>query len=156
MDSQEITEPGDLAVKINRLFRVVRPSGSPEYSTEEVARLITEEGVRKQNGLTISGTYIWQLRKGYKDNPTKKHLEALAYFFKVDPSYFFDEEQGKLIGAELELVAAMRDAGVHSIALRANGLSPRSIDAIRGMIESARQLEGLEANEEPRRRRSDS
>lgn len=149
--SRETPDTGDLADKISRLFRIVHPADRPEYSTEEVARLIAQRG-----GPTISGTYIWQLKKGVKDNPTKRHLEALASFFGVDASYFFDEEQGRRIGAELELVAAMRESGVHSMALRAAGLSPRSIDAIRNMIESARQIEGLEDEVEPEQGRGDS
>lgn len=151
MTSQQTPYPGDLALKLDRLFRIVHPPGEREYSSETVARMIGQRG-----GPTISGTYLWQLRTGIKDNPAKRHLESIAAFFEVSPSYFFDEELGERIASELELVAALRDSGVHGVALRAVGLSPRSIDAIRGMIESAREIEGLEDEEEPKRRRSDS
>ena len=127
-----------LAAKLDRLFRAVHPPGRGEYSYEEVA-----SSLRKQGGPTISGTYVWQLRKGIRDNPTKKHLEALALFFGVEPSYFFDEAASAQIAAELELLAAMRDAEIRSVALRSAGLSPDSLGAIRGMIEHARRLEGL-------------
>lgn len=151
MTSQQTPDPGDLAAKIDRLFRIVHPPDKPEYSSEAVARMIKERG-----GPSISGTYLWQLRTGVKDNPAKRHLESIAGFFDVSPSYFFDEELGRRIAAELELVAVLRDKGVHGVALRAAGLSPRSIDAIRGMIESAREIEGLEDEGEPKRRRDDS
>ena len=136
-----------MAEKLNHLFDAVHPAGQGPYSNEEVAAAIQEQG-----GPTISGTYIWLLRKGQRDNPTKKHLEALANFFGVPPAYFFDDEMASHLGAELDLLAALRDASVRDIALRVAELSPDSLDAIRGMIEQVRQLE---ARSNPRPRRPD-
>jgi transcriptional regulator with XRE-family HTH domain len=127
-----------LAEKLNHLFSTVHPHGRPEHSSEEVA-----EAIGKRGGPTISATYIWQLRKGLRDNPTKKHLEALADFFGVPPAYFFDNEAAVRIDAELELLSALRDAPVRQVALRASGLSPQSLKAIAEMIDRVRQLEGL-------------
>ncbi len=87
---------------------------------------------------------MWQLRKGLRDNPTKKHLEALADFFGGPPEHFFDEDAVERIDAELDLLASMRDADVRHVALRASGLSTQTLKAITDMIERARQLEGLE------------
>jgi transcriptional regulator with XRE-family HTH domain len=136
-----------LAEKLNRLFDAVHPAGRGPYSNEEVATAIQEQG-----GPTISGTYIWLLRKGQRDNPTKKHLEALANFFGVPPTYFFDDEIAVQLAAELDLLVALRDASVRDIALRVSELSPDSLHAIRGMIEQVRQLE---ARSNPRSRRPD-
>jgi transcriptional regulator with XRE-family HTH domain len=83
------------------------------------------------------------LRKGVRDNPTKRHLEALADFFGVAPAYFFDDAAARRIDAELALLTAMRDTSVRQIALRASGLSPKSLDAIIEMVERVRELEGL-------------
>ncbi|CCF85427.1 helix-turn-helix domain-containing protein [Nitrolancea hollandica] len=127
-----------LAEKLNHLFHTVHPRNRAEYSNEEVA-----EAVRSRGGPTISATYLWQLRKGLRDNPTKKHVEALAQFFGVSPAYFFDDEAAAQIKAELELLAALRDASVRQLALRASGLSPESLSALAEMIERVRQLEGL-------------
>ena len=110
------------------------------------------ETAKYQGGPTISGTYIWLLRKGQRDNPTKKHLEALASFFGVPVAYFFDEEIASQLGPQLDLLAALRDSSVRDIALRVAELSPDSLDAIRGMIEQVRQLE---ARSNPRPRRPD-
>lgn len=126
-----------LAEKIDRLFRTIHPRGQ-EYSYDDVAA-----GIRKRGGPTISATYIWHLRRGLRDNPTKRHLEALAGFFGVPPSYFFDEEASQRIDQQLELLASIRDAGVQHLALRAVGLSSDSLAAIAQMIEVARKLEGL-------------
>ncbi|WP_043779147.1 helix-turn-helix domain-containing protein [Amycolatopsis rifamycinica] len=142
---QEEPEPqspaGDertLAAKIDHLFRTVRPRSGKEYSFEEVA-----EAIRGGDGATISATYLWQLRKGVRDNPTRRHLEALARFFGVPPAYFFDESTATQVDAELALLAALRDASVRQIALRASGLSPKTLNAITQMVERAREIEGL-------------
>jgi transcriptional regulator with XRE-family HTH domain len=127
-----------LAERLDHLFRTIHPRGRGEYSYEEVA-----EAIRARGGPTISATYLWQLRKGVRDNPTKKHLEVLADFFGVSPAYFFDDEAAARIEAELELLVALRDRPVRQLALRAFGLSPESLAAIAEMIERVRQLEGL-------------
>ena len=148
--AQGESEPArTLAAKLDRLFKVVHPPDRDEYTHEEVATALRERG-----GPTISATYLWQLRKGVRDNPTKKHLEALADFFGVSPAYFFDDEAAERIDAELQLLVAMRDASVRGVALRAAGLSPETLGAIKGVIERARRLEGLsngenEDNSEP-------
>src|SRR5258706_13749135 len=92
-----------LAAKLDRLFRTVRPQSQGEYTYEEVATAIRERGVM------ISHTYIWQLRKGARDNPTKRHLDALAEIFGVNAAYFLDDEAARRIDEQLELLAAMRD-----------------------------------------------
>jgi len=127
-----------LADKLDRLFEAVHPAGRGPYSNEEVAALIREQG-----GPTISATYIWLLRKGQRNNPTLKHLEALANFFGVPAAYFFDDETAAKVDAELALLNALKDLGVQRLALRAAGLSPRSLDSIAEMIERVRELEGL-------------
>ncbi|WP_328608689.1 helix-turn-helix domain-containing protein [Amycolatopsis sp. NBC_00345] len=127
-----------LAAKVDHLFSTVRPREGDEYSFEEVA-----EGIRAKGGPTISATYLWQLRKGLRDNPTKRHLEALAGFFGVPPGYFFDDAEAARINAELALLSALRDTPVRQIALRANGLSSKSLEAIADMVDRVRQLEGL-------------
>jgi transcriptional regulator with XRE-family HTH domain len=128
----------DLAAKVDHLFRTVRPRGGGEYTFEEVA-----EAIRAKGGPTISATYLWQLRKGRRDNPTKRHLEALAGFFGVPPAYFFDDAEAERIDAELALLNALRDAPVRQIALRASGLSTKSLETIVEMVDRVRELEGL-------------
>ncbi len=127
-----------LAAKVNHLFTTVTPRGGGEYTFEEVA-----EAIRDKGGPTISATYLWQLRKGLRDNPTKRHLEALAGFFGVPPAYFFDSAEAERIDAELALLTALRDGPVRQIAMRANGLSTKSLEAIADMVDRVRELEGL-------------
>ncbi len=147
-----MTEPNrpalSLAEKLDRLFKAVRPAKG-EFSYEDVA-----SALRGGGGPTISATYVWQLRRGVRDNPTKKHLEALAQFFGVAPSYFFDEDSARKIEAELELLTAMRDASIRELALRSAELSPDGVGAVRAMVEQIRNLEqGSGSSRRPRDKR---
>lgn len=125
------------AEKLDHLFRTVHPAGRREYTYEEVAAGVAAQAA----GTTISAQYIWMLRHGKKDNPTKRHIEALAAFFGVPPAYFFDDGLTERVNAELELLTAMRDASVRSLALRSAELSPESRAALARMIEATRDLE---------------
>jgi transcriptional regulator with XRE-family HTH domain len=127
-----------LAEKLEHLFKTVHPASRGEYSFEEVAASIRERG-----GPTISASYIWQLRRGLRDNPTVKHLEALADFFGVSAAYFLDDEAAERIEAELTMLAALRDSSVRRVAMRSQGLSRRSLAAISEIVEQARRVEGL-------------
>jgi transcriptional regulator with XRE-family HTH domain len=124
---------------LDRLFRTVHPKDRGPYTPAEVADAIDQATGER----TISSTYIWQLRTGRRDNPTQKHLSALAAFFGVSPMYFFDDPEIDRDMLSPELMAALKDDDVQEVALRAAGLSERSLRAIREMIESARTVEGL-------------
>lgn len=125
-----------LAAKIDQLFHVVRRPDREQHSNEEVAR-----ACREATGESFSTTYLWQLRTGRRDNPTKRHLEALAQFFGVPPAYFFDDEQSMKIAEELALLGALRDAGVRDVALRAVTLSADGLDTISDMIDAIARRE---------------
>ena len=60
----------------------------------------------------------------------------------MPPTYFFPED-ARHDEVPADLVAALRDDKVREMALRAAGLSDRSLEAITGMINSARAVEGL-------------
>lgn len=129
--------PGELARRLDRLFRTAHPRGKDEISYREVAKAIEDKG-----GPKISASYLHALRTGAKDNPTKRHLEAIADFFRVPAAYFFDDELGRRIDSQLELLESLRDSGVRHIALRAKDLSPESVDMIREIIDRLPKIEG--------------
>jgi transcriptional regulator with XRE-family HTH domain len=131
-----------LAAKIDRLFEVVRRPDREHYTHEEVAR-----ACREATGESFSATYLWQLRTGRRDNPTKRHLEALAAFFQVPVAYFFDDEQGTKIDEELAMLGALRDAAVRNVALRAVTLSSDGLDTIADVIEAIARREARRADE---------
>jgi transcriptional regulator with XRE-family HTH domain len=128
-----------LADRLDHLFRTVHPKDRGPYTHAEVAEAINK--VAGDN--VISATYIWQLRTGRRDNPTRRHLSALAAFFGVSPMYFFDDAEAGRDTGQAELITALKDDAVREMALRAAGLSDRSLQAIRDMIESARAVEGM-------------
>ncbi|MBS2539432.1 XRE family transcriptional regulator [Catenulispora sp. NF23] len=119
-----------LAEKIDILFQTVRRPNRELFSNDEVAT-----ACREATGESFSATYLWQLRTGRRDNPTMRHLEALAQFFEVPVAYFFDDDQSSAIARELELLGVLRDAGVRNVALRALTLSPEGIDTLNDMID---------------------
>lgn len=126
------------ADRLNFLFETVHPATRGPYSNDQVAETISTQQATK-----ISAAYIWLLRTGRRDNPTIKHVEALARFFGVPPGYFFNEDTAGQVAQELRLVQALKTVGVQKLALRATGLSTRSIDSLLEVINRVRELEGL-------------
>jgi len=139
-DVENVDNPAawSLAQRIDHLFETVRRPDGTCHSNKEVAAAMGDDGSK-----AISGSYLWLLRNGQRDNPTKRQLEALAKFFGVRPAYFFDDVSSQAIAQELALLRAMKKAGIQHIAARLSGLSPRGIDAITHIIEAVRAAEGL-------------
>ena len=128
------------AEKLDFLFRTHRRPDGHEYSTRQAAAWIQE-----QRDHAVSPAYIWQLRSGERDNPTKRHLEDLAAFFGVSPQYFFEDDETERTQTELALLAALKQQpGVRHLALRSLGVSAESLQAIGETIERVRALEGLD------------
>jgi transcriptional regulator with XRE-family HTH domain len=131
---------GTFEERLNALFEAVHPPGRGPYTNKEAAELL---GAR--TGASISHVYLWQLRTGRRDNPTRRHLEALADFFGVPVAYFFDDAAAEKVTAELAFVQRLRESGVQRVAMRAAGLSPQSMDEILKTVELLRAQEGLPA-----------
>ncbi|GAA2790935.1 XRE family transcriptional regulator [Crossiella cryophila] len=136
-------EAGTLAERIDHLFQVIRRPNGEQHSHEEVAK-----ACRDSTGETFSATYLWQLRTGRRDNPTKRHLEALAGFFQVPPAYFFDDEQGAAIAKELEILGALRNSAVRDVALRAVNLSEEGLGTITDIIDAIARREAQRGESE--------
>lgn len=123
-----------LADKLDTLLKTVQPLGR-EYTNDEVARGCTELGQG-----SFSKTYVWQLRTGQRDNPTKRHLEALAAFFGVSAAYFFDDDAAARVDSQLALATALRDAGVRDVALRISTLDDASRQSILRIVQEVTQM----------------
>lgn len=131
-------EPSELSIKLNKLFDIMHKASQPPLSNAAAAEAITNK-----TGVSISAAYLWQLRNGMKTNPTVTHLRAIAQFFGVAPSYLVDPGIDPDIDAQLNLLEAMRDAGVRDLAMRASGLTPQALNSLAAMVDHARQLEQL-------------
>ena len=134
---------GLIASRLEHLFRTVHPADRGPYTPGDVAAAINAEA----GDDVISGQYIWLLRTGRRDNPTYKHLIAISRFFGVSPMYFFDETETDRGAIPAEVAVLLQDDAVRDLALRAVGLSERSLKAISDMVDSARALQ-----EQPARR----
>lgn len=132
----------DLALRLNHLFATVPKPDRSGYWTNEQAS--TELG---RQGTPMSHAYLSQLRTGKRDNPSARHLAAIAALFGVPMEYFFDADVAEKIDADLRLLVAIRDAGIQGIAMRAHGLSPASLASLEGIIDQVRRLERLPVQE---------
>ncbi|WP_328554983.1 helix-turn-helix domain-containing protein [Streptomyces sp. NBC_01007] len=139
-----------LADKLNELFANVRPDVGHEYSNEQAAAAI------RGTGVTISQSYIWQLRKGIKTNPTLKHLEALAGFFGVPTAYFLDTETSNRVAEQLNLLAETQarladsspESDVRLMAMRAGQLSAERRKQVMDLLDVVYRLEQAEAEQQ--------
>jgi transcriptional regulator with XRE-family HTH domain len=136
-DPQE-SPAGVFARRLRSLIEALYPD---ERTRPGYARLAQE--IRERTGGSISGTYLWELTTARKRNVTIEQLGILAQFFGVPPEYFLNDEVAERVGAQLALVTALRDAKVRSLALRADGLSPATLDALLIMVNEARRVEKL-------------
>ncbi|GGX12845.1 hypothetical protein GCM10010297_37870 [Streptomyces malachitofuscus] len=135
-----------LAQKLNRLFATVRSKDGPEFSNEHVAAAI------RRTGVAISQSYIWQLRKGSKLNPTLRHLQALADFFGVPAAYFFDDDVAQRVESQLHRLieeqnklARLAESGdVKLMAMRAGELSPARRKQVMELLDVVYKLEQAE------------
>jgi transcriptional regulator with XRE-family HTH domain len=139
MPRQTRPPEGLFAQRLDHLFRTAHPKDRGPYTPAEVADAINAAAGER----VVSGTYLWLLRTGQRDNPTMKHLIAIARFFGVPPTYFFPDDSLDENAVPAELTAALGDEKVREMALQAAGLSDRSLKAITDMINSARSVEGL-------------
>jgi transcriptional regulator with XRE-family HTH domain len=139
MPRQTRPPEGQLAERLDHLFRTVHPKERGPYTPAEAADAINTAADERM----VSGTYLWLLRTGQRDNPTMKHLIAIARFFGVSPTYFFPDDAMQQDAVPVELTAALKDDKVREMALRAAGPSDRSLKAITDMIGNARAVEGL-------------
>jgi transcriptional regulator with XRE-family HTH domain len=137
-DDAPTASDGFLAARLAHLFRtVVSPEDGRPYSVAAVARALNEASGES----TISAGYVWQLKSGHRDNPTYKQLIALSRFFGVSPAYFFEDAELARGDIPADAALAMQYQGIREIALRAAGLSERSLKVIADMVYNARQLE---------------
>jgi transcriptional regulator with XRE-family HTH domain len=128
---------GTLADRIELLFQTVHPGRRRPYSLREVVDEINQAAGEQ----VISHGYLWQLRKGRKTNPNITQVAALAAFFGVSPSYFFDAPGEEPLDPATRL--ALSDDAVRDIILRAHGLPATALRAIQEMTDGARKLAGL-------------
>ncbi len=129
--------PATLAERIDLLFCTVHPGRSRPYSMRDAASQINDAAGQQ----VISHGYLWSLRKGTKTNPSMIQIAAIAAFFGVPPSYFFDAPGEQPVDPAVKI--ALSDDRVREVILRAQGLPEPALRALMDMADSARTLAGL-------------
>ncbi|MEU7062085.1 helix-turn-helix transcriptional regulator [Streptomyces sp. NPDC046197] len=123
-----------IADRLNHLFEHIHPPGKP-YTNAHVAGQV---GVSEQ--------YISMLRRGRRSKPDLDLLKRIARFFGVPEGFLagtMSGEDAAKTEEEIKVLAAMRDARVRAIALRAVGLPPAVQDSVSEIITRFRQQMGL-------------
>jgi transcriptional regulator with XRE-family HTH domain len=138
MSESETDERPMLAVRLDDLFRTVRPKGR-HWTNAEVA----EELKRLNPDLKVGGVYLSQLRTGKRCNPTPDLLAALARFFGVSVAYFFDDQVAESVLSQVAAIEALRQAGVRAVAMRAAGMKKENLQAITAIMDQYREMQGL-------------
>lgn len=135
MQEQELPT---FAARLSHLFETVKtPDGKP-WTLSAVARVLTD-----RFDLPTTQSYVSQLRSGMRTNPTINYVSALATIFGVPPSYLVNSGADGLSEAEVDLITAMRAAGVVGIAMRAMDVPRASQKMVAQMLDSLREREGL-------------
>ncbi|MBF9071823.1 helix-turn-helix domain-containing protein [Streptacidiphilus fuscans] len=136
------------AERLDALFhQKLSPTGSP-YTNAQVA-----EGVQREFGVKLSTNTVQSLRTGARENPKQQTIKALADWFGVPVGYFFGDfsdpdqatSQRPEPDAATAIAAAAENAGVLSVALRADGLSEEGLRLLTQVIDQVRRAEGLPA-----------
>jgi transcriptional regulator with XRE-family HTH domain len=130
-----------LTQRLDFLFETVHPKGRGPYSFQEVADgILATVGPDPDGTAPISPSYIWNLRAGHKENPTRRHIALLAAFFSVSPLFFFEDEYD--LGIEqMEIDRILRDPKVLALTRVAAGLSDTSLDTVTALANSLHAVE---------------
>ncbi|WP_415840914.1 hypothetical protein, partial [Nocardiopsis rhodophaea] len=131
--------PEVVAARLNRLFELITPPGAnagQEYTAEQVSQELAAKGE------DVPAHVIQDARDG-KATPPPSTIQALAKFFDMPATYFYDDNVATAMDKDLETLALLRDHNIRNIAMRAAGLSDASLKPIVDLIENTRRLEGL-------------
>ncbi len=121
-----MSEERSFAERLAHLIATVHPPDRKPYSYREIAH-----GVAEQTGVTMSATHVQQLAVGARKDPKRSHIQALAQFFGVPVTYFFDDD----VAGQVEDVVAWRDSEARSLAQRAMRLSPRDRETVTALLD---------------------
>ncbi|SLF51732.1 hypothetical protein [Mycobacteroides abscessus] len=122
-----------------KLTQLIDGLGKSDMSDAKLAAEISEA-----SGVKFTRQYFWELRTGKVTDPKLGVITALANYFRVKPSYFTDPGMDESNSKRMKLLAAMREGGVEGLSLRATGLSDATIARVTTILDSARELEGLD------------
>jgi transcriptional regulator with XRE-family HTH domain len=142
-----VSEERSFAERLAHLIATVHPPDRKPYSYREIAN-----GVAEQTGVTMSATHVQQLAVGARKDPKRSHIQALAQFFGVPVTYFFDDEIAGQVDRQVEDVVAWRDSEARNLAQRAMRLSPRDRETVTALLDQLSSYDDTRRREGRRRK----
>lgn len=142
-----MSEERSFAERLAHLIATVHPPDRKQYSYREIAH-----GVAEQTGVTMSATHVQQLVVGARKDPKRSHIQALAQFFGVPVTYFFDDEVAGQVDQQVEDVVAWRDGEARKMAQRAMQLSPRDRETVTALMDQLGTYDDTRRREGRRRK----
>lgn len=138
-DGEPAPSLATFAGRLDKAITTMHPPDRGPYTYAEISK-----GV-KELGATLSTSYLWQLRRGDRDNPTLRQIEALARFFHLPVTWFVGGSAAEIesIEAQMNLVQVMRSPQVREVALRASSLTPAGLRAIVGILGQLEEVQGM-------------
>ncbi|MBB1159288.1 MULTISPECIES: XRE family transcriptional regulator [Amycolatopsis] len=126
----EQAEERSFAERLAHLIATVHPPDRKPYSYREIA-----QGVADVTGVSMSATHVQQLAVGARRDPKRSHIQALARFFGVPVTYFFDDEVAGRVDEQVADVLAWRDTQARDLAQRAMQLSERDRQTVSALMD---------------------
>ncbi len=142
-----VSEGRSFAERLAHLIATVHPPDRKPYSYREIAT-----GVADRTGVSMSATHVQQLAVGARKDPKRSHIQALAQFFGVPVTYFFDDEVAGRIDNQVEDVVAWRDTEARTLAQRAMRLSPRDRETVTALLDQLGSYDETRRREGRRRK----
>ncbi|WP_190128401.1 hypothetical protein [Streptomyces mashuensis] len=103
------------------------------FTNPQVVRMLEERGLPAP-----SSTYMWQLRTGRADNPTKKHMDALADLFAVPQDYWSNRGTATTVNSMITRLNELKESGADPeqlhrqlrsfTKLMSQGVAPEALD----------------------------
>jgi transcriptional regulator with XRE-family HTH domain len=141
-------QPADFAGKLNFLIEWVHPLDRGPYSYRELA-----EGVKAATGVDMSPSLVHQIATGKRKNPRIVQAQALAAFFGVEASYFFDDSVAERINEQIRDVTGWRDEAAREHALRYRELPHEGQMAVDNLMRAFEEQRSLPPEQRRRSRR---
>lgn len=109
---------GTIPERMAYLFDTVRGSNGEHHTPAQVAGWITD------NGGKISAVYIRKILSGERQTPGANYLKPIAQYFRVSPSFFYDDDPDPIDGLEQHLLILIRAPEYLSVLERYHALTP--------------------------------
>lgn len=120
---------GTIPERLTYLFETVRGRNGEHHTPTQVASWITD------NGGKISTVYIRKILSGERQTPGASYLKPIAQYFRVSPSFFYDDDPAPIDGLEQHLLILIRDTEYVSLLERYSTLSPELREIVSSVID---------------------